>query len=53
VVVSELVLITFIAGAAYTAARMVPYSPLRSLGFTGGVVVLALAVLWVKNLVGH
>ncbi len=53
VVVSELVLITFIAGAAYTAARMVPHSRLRSLAFTGGIVVLALAVLWVKNLVGH
>ena len=53
VLVSELVLLAFIAGAAYTAARMVPYSRLRSLAFTGGIVVLALAVLWVKNLVGH
>jgi len=53
VIVSELVLLAFIAGVAYTAARLVPYSRLRSLLYTGGIVVLALAVLWVKGLVGH
>lgn len=53
VIVSELVLLAFIAGAAYTAARMVPYSVLRSLAYTGAIVVIALGVLWVKSLVGH
>jgi hypothetical protein len=53
VIVSELVLLTFIAGVAYTAARLVPHSRIRSLGYAGGIVVIALAVLWVKGLVGH
>jgi hypothetical protein len=53
VVVSELVLLAFIAAVAYAAARLVPYSRFRSLLFTGGIVVLALGVLWVKGLVGH
>ena len=53
VIVSELVLLAFIAGAAYTAARMVPHSRLRSLAFTAGIVAIALGVLWVKSLVGH
>ncbi len=53
VIVSELVLLAFIAGVAYNAARLVPYSRLRSLGYAGGIVVIALAVLWVKGLVGH
>jgi hypothetical protein len=53
VLLSELVLLAFIAGAAYTAARMVGHSRIRSLAYTGGIVVLALGVLWVKNLVDH
>jgi hypothetical protein len=53
VIVSELVLLAFIATVAYTAARLVPYSRLRALGYTAGIVVIALAVLWVKGLVGH
>jgi hypothetical protein len=53
VIVSELVLLTFIAAVAYTAARLVPRSRIRSLGYAGGIVVIALAVLWVKGLVGH
>jgi len=53
VIVSELVLLAFIAGVAYTAARLVPHSRLRALGYAGGIVVIALGVLWVKSLVGH
>ena len=53
VIVSELVLLGFIAVVAYTAARLVPHSRLRSLGYAAGIVAIALAVLWVKGLVGH
>jgi len=53
VIVSELVLLAFIAGVAYTAARMVPRGRVRSLGYAAGIVVVALGVLWVKGLVGH
>jgi hypothetical protein len=53
VIVSELVLLAFIAGCAYNAARLVPRGRLRSLGYAAGIVVLALGVLWVKSLVGH
>lgn len=53
VIVSELVLLTFIAGVAYSAARLVPHSRLRSLAYAAGIVVIALVVLWVKGLVGH
>jgi hypothetical protein len=53
VIVSELVLLAFIAGVAYAAARLVPHSRLRALGYAGGIVVVALGVLWVKGLVGH
>jgi hypothetical protein len=53
VVVSELVLLGFIAVVAYSAARLVPHSRIRSVGYAGGIVVIALGVLWVKGLVGH
>lgn len=53
VIVSELVLLAFIAGVAYAAARLVPHSRLRSLGYAAGIVAIALVVLWLKGLVGH
>jgi hypothetical protein len=53
VIVSELVLLAFIASVAYSAARLVPFGRLRSLTYAAGIVVIALAVLWVKGLVDH
>jgi hypothetical protein len=53
IILSELVLLTFIAGVSYTAARMRPFGRVRSLLYTGGIVLLAMGVLWVKGLVDH
>jgi hypothetical protein len=50
---SELLLLAFIAGVGYVAARSVPLSRPRALAYVAVVVVLALAVLWVKGLVHH
>jgi hypothetical protein len=53
VLAAELLLLAFIAGVGYVAARSVPLSRPRALAYVGVVVVLALAVLWVKGLVHH
>lgn len=53
VILSELILLAFIAVVSYTAARLVPHGRLRALGYAGGIVFIALGVLWVKGLVGH
>lgn len=51
--VSELVLLLFVAATGYRAARSVPTSRTRALGYVGFVVLLVLVVLFVKSLVGH
>jgi len=53
VLVAELLLLAFIAGVGYVAARSVPLSRPRALAYVAVVAVLALAVLWVKGLVHH
>jgi hypothetical protein len=50
---AELLLLAFIAGVGYVAARSVPLSRPRSVVYVAVVVALALVVLWVKNLVHH
>jgi hypothetical protein len=50
---AELLLLAFIAGVGYVAARSVPLSRPRALAYVAIVVVLALVVLWVKGLVHH
>ena len=50
---AELLLLAFIAGVGYAAARSVPLSRPRALVYVAIVVVLALAVLCVKGLVHH
>ena len=53
VLAAELLLLAFIAGVGYVAARSVPLSRPRALAYVAVVVALALAVLWVKGLVHH
>jgi hypothetical protein len=53
VVVSELLLLGFIAVVGYIAARSVPLSRIRSLAYVAGVAVLTLAILWIETLVDH
>ena len=53
VLVSELLLLGFIAVVGYLAARSVPLGRIRSLAYVGGVVVLTLAILWIETLVDH
>ena len=43
----------FIAVVGYVAARSVPLSRSRSLGYVAGVVVLTLAILWIETLFNH
>lgn len=51
--VAEFVLLAFIAATGYRAARSVPASRPRSLGYVAILVVVVVAVLMVKSLVGH
>lgn len=53
VLVAELLLVAFIAVVGYLAARGVPVSHGRAFVYMTGVVALALAVIWIKNLVAH
>jgi hypothetical protein len=53
VLTAELLLLAFIAGVGYVAARSVPLSRPRALVHVAVVVALALVVLWVKGLVHH
>jgi hypothetical protein len=53
VLVSELLLLAFVAMVGYAAARTVPVSRFRALLYVAGVVLLSLAVLWIKSLVAH
>ena len=53
VLISELLLLGFIAVVSYVAARSVPVGRLRALGYSAGIVALTLVVLWVENLVDH
>jgi hypothetical protein len=53
VLVAELGLIGFVGAIGYAAARTIPVSRSRAGLYVVAVVVLALAVLWIKTLVGH
>lgn len=53
VLVSELLLMAFIAAVSYVAARAVPVGRIRALGYSAGIVALTLVVLWIENLVDH
>ena len=53
VLISELLLIAFIAVVSYVAARAVPVGRLRALGYAAGIIALTLVVLWIENLVDH
>jgi hypothetical protein len=53
VLVSELLLLGFIAVVGYVAARSVPLSRTRALVYVLGVVAMTLAILWIENLVDH
>lgn len=51
--VSEFLLLAFVAATGYRAARSVPASRTRALAYVGFLVLVVLAVLFVKSLVGH
>ena len=51
--VSEFLLLAFVAATGYRAARSIPASRVRALGYVAFVVVVVLLVLGVKSLVGH
>lgn len=51
--ISEFLLLAFVAVTGYRAARSVPASRTRSLAYVGVLVLVVLAVLFVKSLVGH
>lgn len=53
ILVSELLLLGFIAVVGYIAARSRPLSRTRSLAYVAGVVLITLAILWIENLVDH
>jgi hypothetical protein len=53
IVASELVLLGLIATVGYRVARVAQLSRFRALLYVGGVVVVALAVLWLKSLGDH
>jgi hypothetical protein len=51
--VSEFLLLAFVAATGYRAARSVPTSRTRALAYVGLLVLVVLAVLFIKTLVGH
>lgn len=53
VVVSELLLLAFVAMTGYRTARSVPTSRTRALGYVAVIIVAVIGVLLVKSLVGH
>lgn len=50
---SEFLLLLFVAATGYRAARSVPTSRTRAFGYVAFLVLVVLAVLFVKSLVGH
>lgn len=50
---TEFLVLAFVAGAGYRAARSVPTSRTKALGYVAFVVVVVLGVLFVKSFVSH
>jgi hypothetical protein len=50
---TEFLVLAFVAGAGYRAARSVPTSRTKALGYVAFVVVAVLGVLFVKSFVSH
>jgi hypothetical protein len=53
IVASELVLLGVIAGVGFRVARVAQLSRFRAALYVGGVIAVALVVLWLKGLGGH
>lgn len=53
IVVAELLLLALIAAVGYRVARVAQLSRLRAALYLGGVVVIVLAILWLKGLGAH
>ena len=50
---TEFLVLAFVAGTGYRAARSVPTSRTKALGYVAFIVVVVMALLFVKSLVGH